>query len=997
MADGIEVARAYVTIIPSLEGSQKTITKELTGATEEAGEAAGKKSGDKFSGSFGSTIKSGAKLIGGAIAGATAAAAGAAKGLWDAASATAQYGDNIDKLSQKIGLSSTAYQEWEFIAQHSGTSMESLKTAMVKLSTAAEKGSDAFEALGISQEEAQSMSREELWNATILALTGVEDETERARIAQDLFGKGATEMGALLNTSAEDIEAMRQQVHDLGGVMSEDAVKASAAFQDSLQNLQTSITGMKNNLTAELLPGITGIMDGLTQVFTGDSEGGLVKIKEGIASISETIKETLPGLIETGSEILTTLISAVSEALPELVPLAVTIITQLGAAIIENLPTLLTAGADILAQLVSSIIKNAPSIVTAALEAITQFVGGITKNLPTVLAKGGEILQSLIDGIFGTGEGGEGGLLAQGTKVITDIVSGIGGALPDILKAGGEIVSNLLSGIGDENSGLPCVMRTVGQFITDLVSTLGSEEVSNGISKIIESFGSLLGPISTAITDIIAAIAPFIPDITSMVETCVTEIPKIVDSFSSLLEKIGPIIDSISGVIDTIGTAIVNIVDSVGTNLTTIIDAFTNLNASLKDPIEAIGTAISGIITSISDGVVKINDSVANILEKLSGVFDSIGEAATKAGDGFATVADAAIRLANQTNVFDLVATLVGIAKGIKDINKEAGWMADHDIANKLEKIGAPLKTITDNASGLGTTNNSVSGLATAIKSLNNETKNADKIVSNIGKIKDSVLDLGTQIGTLGTDLTAVADTAIADVDRMNTGVTTTLSALETTFSGKNYNLKYYMTDAFDTINGLSLQTLSDSVDAAMTGMDTSTQTATGSIASSFSTMESDITGSLSTMDTSAKDATDNIASYFRGLPGIVSEAITSVGRELASATWNPPHISTPHFYWTGVWDTDGSDGRMSAPSLNVSWYDKGGVFTQPTVIGIAERRPEFVGALDDLRDIVREEAGPHDVTINVYGAEGQDVRALADIVMDRIQHSIDRREAAYA
>ena len=110
--------------------------------------------------------------------------------------------------------------------------------------------------------------------------------------------------------------------------------------------------------------------------------------------------------------------------------------------------SLLTAGADILAQLVSSIIENAPSIVTAALEAVTKFVSGITENLPKVLAKGGEILQSLIDGIFGTGNG-EGGLLAQGTKVVTDIVSGIGGALPDILKAGGDIVAKLLSGIGD--------------------------------------------------------------------------------------------------------------------------------------------------------------------------------------------------------------------------------------------------------------------------------------------------------------------------------------------------------------------------------------------------------------------------------------------------------------------------------------------------------------------------------------------------------------------
>ena len=41
-----------------------------------------------------------------------------------------------------------------------------------------------------------------------------------------------------------------------------------------------------------------------------------------------------------------------------------------------------------------------------------------------------------------------------------------------------------------------------------------------------------------------------------------------------------------------------------------------------------------------------------------------------------------------------------------------------------------------------------------------------------------------------------------------------------------------------------------------------------------------------------------------------------------------------------------------------MDWYDKGGIFSSPTVIGVGERRPEFVGALDDLRAIVREEAG---------------------------------------
>ena len=36
------------------------------------------------------------------------------KGLYDSASKTAEYGDNVDEMSQKLGLSTKAYQEWSY-------------------------------------------------------------------------------------------------------------------------------------------------------------------------------------------------------------------------------------------------------------------------------------------------------------------------------------------------------------------------------------------------------------------------------------------------------------------------------------------------------------------------------------------------------------------------------------------------------------------------------------------------------------------------------------------------------------------------------------------------------------------------------------------------------------------------------------------------------------------------------------------------------------------
>lgn len=40
---------------------------------------------------------------------------------------------------------------------------------------------------------------------------------------------------------------------------------------------------------------------------------------------------------------------------------------------------------------------------------------------------------------------------------------------------------------------------------------------------------------------------------------------------------------------------------------------------------------------------------------------------------------------------------------------------------------------------------------------------------------------------------------------------------------------------------------------------------------------------------------------------------------------------------------------------FGVEWYDKGGIFNSPSIIGVGEKRPEFVGALDDLKVIVSE------------------------------------------
>lgn len=349
--------------------------------------------------SFKNGLVAGAKAAAAALAAVTAATAAVVAGITKAVGETAAYGDEIDKESQKLGISAEAYQEWDAVLQHSGSSISALKAPMKNLANLAVEGSDAFGKLGISQEEVASMSQEELFSRVITELQGMEEGTERAALAQDLLGKSAQDLAPLLNTSAEDTQAMKDRVHELGGVMSDDAVKAAAGYQDSLQDLQTAMTGLKNGMTAELMPGITQVMDGLTAIFSGDSEGGIQMISDGVHNIVDTITEELPKFLELGKEILTSILTAITDNLPELLGSAAEIIGELIAGLIEAIPELILMAPDIIMAIVQGLVNAWPKIKDAGKELISKVGEGISDAIENAKAWGKDLIDNFVGGI----------------------------------------------------------------------------------------------------------------------------------------------------------------------------------------------------------------------------------------------------------------------------------------------------------------------------------------------------------------------------------------------------------------------------------------------------------------------------------------------------------------------------------------------------------------------------------------------------------------------
>lgn len=208
--------------------------------------------------------------------------AGGAALLFKSADGFAKTTDEIDKMSQKLGLSTDAYQKWDYVLQISGADIKNMSTGLKTLTNKfddAVNGSDTavetFEKLGLSMDEISGLSREDLFAKVITAFQGMEDSAERAALANDLFGKSGQELAPLFNTTAEETQALMTQVEELGGVMSEDTVKAGAQFKDSMTALDAAFKGAGASLFEQLIPGLTSLMDKASEFI---ADGGLEKI-----------------------------------------------------------------------------------------------------------------------------------------------------------------------------------------------------------------------------------------------------------------------------------------------------------------------------------------------------------------------------------------------------------------------------------------------------------------------------------------------------------------------------------------------------------------------------------------------------------------------------------------------------------------------------------------------------------------------------------------------
>lgn len=558
----------YFQIAPSAEGVQGQISDMLNGSDSIGGVA------DTLSGSFSAALG----LAGTAIAGVTAAAtamtgavvAGGAA-FMDMATSAAEYGDSVDKMSQKMGVSSEFFQEMDAVLRHSGTSMESLKASMKTMATAAQQGNEAFQALGISEEEVASMSQEDLFNAVITGLQNMEEGTQRTYLASQLLGRGATELGALLNTSAEETQAMKDRLHELGGVMSDEDVKAAAQFQDSLQDMQTGFEGMQRKLVSGFLPSMSKVMDGMGDLFAGNNEKGLESLSEGVDDFIDNLSNLAPSLLSVGGNLVGTLTQSILTNLPSLISVGGEQLIALARGLVDSAPMLVSAGREIIETLLSTAQTMLPEFLVLTQDFFKVISEGVQEALPT--------------------------LLPMATDVIVSLIETFVSIMPEGIQAGVALLEALGQGIV---ASLPALIGVIPTVTEALIQYLASEALMF-VQVGTYIFESLLS--SENVNTIIQALIPMIPEITeALISTLAESIPLFIEAGFTLFVAL---IENLPMIIVELCSAIPQIQDA-------LLMALADLIVSFEDMGEQ-------IMMGLADGLLKAGDAVVDTAKSVVG------------------------------------------------------------------------------------------------------------------------------------------------------------------------------------------------------------------------------------------------------------------------------------------------------------------------------------------------------------------------------------------
>lgn len=635
-------------------------TKDAAKETEDLGEELDELDDHAKKASDGFTVLKGvlANLASEAIIGGLKAIGGAVKSgvkaAIDAGKEAAAYADDILTMSTNTGLSTDTLQEYKAVAELVDVSLDTLTGSMAKniksMSNAA-KGSksyaEAYAKLGVAVTDANGNLRdgEDVYWDCIDSLGKISNETERDALAMQIFGKSAQDLNSLIAQGSGGFRELAKEAHEMGAVLSEEALQSLGAVDDAMQKWNTTSSATKNLFGAAMAPVMTEFYGGLTNIgkeFNGilngvmngedvDTSGLLEAVDTMINNVSEKgsalfdlggellgklgqgILNHLPEIAQKGSEILIGIVNGVVSALPNMTPTAIEILNTLLNAIISMLPALLECGVQILMGLIEGIIQALPSLLLAIVDMVIILVDALLDNIPVILDAAIQFFMAIADAIPVIIDK----LVPKIPEIIITLVNVLLENIPVLLDAALELFMALVEAI-------PYILEILIPMIPDIVSAISDALIEN-FPVILDAAIQLLMALVEAIPVILEELIEMLPEIiTTIIYALLDAIPKLLEAAGRMF---GAIVAAIPGLLIDLSQGLWEMQKTLLKALTSIdlYDVGKDIILGLINGLGSAGREIWNAVKDIGNSIIRsFKDffdirSPSHLMEKLAG------------------------------------------------------------------------------------------------------------------------------------------------------------------------------------------------------------------------------------------------------------------------------------------------------------------------------------------------------------------------------------------
>lgn len=485
MADHIEMAKAYVQIVPSAQGIKGALEDVFGKETDGLGAKTGLSIGAQLVGTIKKVVAAAGigKLIKDSLdmGGALQQSIGGIETLFkDSADTVKQY---AAQAYQTVGLSANDYMEQttsfaasllSSVSKDTNAAAQLANMAMVDMADNANKmGTDMQDIQNAYQGFAKQNYT--MLDNLKLGYGGTQAEMQRLLTDAEKISGVHYDLGNLADMYSA-IHVIQQEMDITGTTAREAATTLTGSFaamkaaaQNVLGNwstgadltapLQALTDTARTYLVGNLLPMIGNVLQGIPQVIYG----------------------LVPEVVQTGTELLGSLAQGFTQGIPDFLANALPQLLSFTENLRENAGEFVNAGLNMITQLANGLIAGLPDLIAYVPDIIINICGIINDNLPKLLAEGVSLVVQLGVGIVKAVPD----LLANWKKILQAVLSVISAV--NWLNIGKNILTGVANGVKSMGSSMLAAFK--GGFSSALawIKSLPSQAVQWG-KNLIQSF-----------------------------------------------------------------------------------------------------------------------------------------------------------------------------------------------------------------------------------------------------------------------------------------------------------------------------------------------------------------------------------------------------------------------------------------------------------------------------------------------------------------------------